>query len=367
MAGLASIGLSIEDLMAMANAEDADDPINIDDSRLSKGTIARQQDAWDSFSLYFEDRKRRNNINIIPGQPTCPEDVLSSSSPPLDYATFEAWIKFHAARAHVKGPGNLVSTVTLTNVFGDLRSYYKSRKGTDFEMDVRRGIRNLITSIMPSEGLATIETRPKTFTDEKGLRDIARAMLNQSLALEDKRTRLQVLLWMAMTEQLALRIGSIIPADQEREYAKFSMFTLNVFSNGTKTLLYRPPKGKTATGDHTEQVLVQMKDLYHCPVFLFEVIADMSHALPISFVQLNDPTFSFLQGRDQVHLTMNVDALDKPVFIGNRTNDPVIQGVIGDILARACRAAGFDFVLKPHGFRRIVVIFMRLRGGSLHA
>ena len=359
--------MTIHDLMTMAS-EDSTlcRPGGERDQGLSRRTVYARDRVWQRFVEYFEGRRSRGTLELIPGAPSEPEQLLLPHTPHLDYPTALAFLEWLASRCTSPRLSDNMATGTAECLFKDLCSYIAERKNSDIPRRLKADIHVAIHSRFVDKGLLYKGTEPKFITDQKGHQALAEATITHKFLVRDVRLRWQMMAWMAITSQSALRRGSLFP-DYSREadrVIRYEHFTLHLLGDGVISLTIRPPHSETTEGRGSEIVLVQCSELYRCPIFWFILLAESDNALPMNSEKLL--SLASTPREDVFDIQVLHFARSLPLFRSASTGKvdaaPMVAGVLTADLARLSRIAGFQTTMTAHAFRRMTAIFMRVHG-----
>jgi hypothetical protein len=369
---LSSLGLSLQDLLEMAGEQtDADNRPDEEGLGMSSRTLLAREIAWKRFEEYFEGRISRGTIDLIPGKPGKASDLLARDSPHIDCSTFVAFLEWTAARCTTPRITDRMATATAENIFKNLRSYISSRKNVKVPRATMLDVKKAINGSMVEKGLLHRESKRKFITDQDGHRSLALSALNSQFLVKHIRSRFQVLLWMAITAQTSTRRGSMLPPScQDFDRAlTYKDMTLHLLGNGDITLKMTPPNSKTEEGEQGQYILVQTAEFYRCPVFLFLLLAQLDDALPFSTEHICERAALSLNEADPLDIKAKGEMLNIPIFTASSQdgiNDiALVDGVLSEQLTRLSTISGFFTNITAHAFRRMVAIFMRMRGESL--
>jgi integrase len=264
------------------------------------------------------------------------------------------------------------SVTTAKSRFTGFCSYYSEKKGSSLPEATKDAMNRFVRITMVDRLLVSAVKRVRSLINITGYKEV-RDMLFSLRYEATTRQRFQMLFWLALTAQTALRVGAHFnnamdpPGSPTMTFGCFVLILLapdpSYPSTNRINLEYRHVYHKTETTYMATHTLIQSNEPWRCPVFLFLLLAYLDKIIDVPLSQLLDP--AFLEGRERREVRFTGDIGSRLVCHGVTSrgrHEGWTTDHVANQLRRLSRLCGFAHNLTAHTFRRTVAIWMRIGG-----
>jgi len=339
-----------------------------------KIVFPRLQALWEEYtSAHIPDGSLDFEVVFCPGSTTS-----------LAYGHLSGFLLWYGRRNYglgLSGPSKVrhrVSTFVL--MWATFKALYHYHTCSPLEGNLAKSVTAYIKTGLKDALTLSEEAPNRSWLGFSDFRDIAEAFLSPGFPLATLRSRFNILLWLSITINTALRVGAClrnaqqIAAATRHETLRWKDITLVVFkdaSSETNHLGFKfiTPNGKTITSSSIEVVLSDQMPSWCNPVLWLLVIANSIDALPPGFTvaQLRSRTAVFGSLEDTVReLSFCSSVAELPVFenevLGSSTPTESTTGYVDRYLEKVTSFLGYDRNISSHLLRRSVAIALKELG-----
>lgn len=264
--------------------------------------------AWTWWTRYFEDVKRDGCLDLIPGSPKKPEDILLPSFPQLNAATLCSFLKYYVDNAHTFSKGCVGDTrpalASVRQLWNRKRAMLLESRGEVLLDDTRLKVNLYIRADLLERGLITSTPRDASLLHPDQFETLLESMLQSDYFRKRPRYVAQTLLFLnfqlsgAIRSSTALATSGAETADH-MIYGQFSMVATRAegwpHAPNIIEITHSDRKHKTKTLDGAVFVLRQHEKGWHDGVAAFLWLAAIDNALPCPLEDIVNPDFLRLE------------------------------------------------------------------------